>query len=326
MTETISDDYKFVNSYIEEIKQECHVDFIIDISEGFPNRFPQLHKINFRYKSYYFIVVLSKYNNGTPWTEIYNNAIKEIIKKENLTVTKKYPHQSIGDSVGSTMNSFYVEEKHLENDEVLEILGTGGFNRTYYVIHNIKDIDYESVLESYDEEALKESDKPWFEIQSMIILNKRVCEYLDPKNILIAEIEKLKKEFVDSVRPIINDYNVKIRTLIDSYRNPNKYGVNDVIKTTNGEFYVINYVSEDFCNHKLTFSHTFPSSYPSFENSKKIKKEDVNLSYFYCNKVNKNGNLAVGGRVVFYFDIVAKVGVIKDFKTPNDRKKLFLKK
>lgn len=326
MTETINEDFELITSNIEILKNEFNIDFVIDISCGYPSLYPEVHQITFRYKPYTFIAVLPRYNDGTPWTDIFDGAIKKIIEKENLVVTKEFEFSGHGDSVSSTTNSYDVSKRRgIENHEVNEVLGVGGFNRTYYVTHNINDIDYKTILEGYDEK-IKDEKGNWCNIENLVALNKAVTDYFDPRNIFLNKIEELKKEFIDSIKPIITPYSEKFNFIIDEFLNPKGYKKGDIVETTDGSFYMVIGSSNHSIARRLNFNHDITRNRIEFD--EKIDKEDLSYTFLSCQKINQNGTLSIKGGydTIFYSHICRKVGVIDDFKNPKDMKKLITNK
>jgi hypothetical protein len=319
-TKTDNEIDEFIISHINRIKAETKVDFTIDISDGYPNMFPEVYGFTYRYVPYTFIVILPKYSNGTPWTEIYDAAILKIIEMEELQVTKVKSLGRNGDSVYSTTDYYEIlKRKHLEDYQVNEILGTGGFSRTYYVTHNLNDIDYETILEGYDEE--KKYD--WYKANNFKLLKDAVSVFADPKTVYANKLETLKSEFESAIQPIIREYGEKFDAILNDFTNSNGYKVGDILKTTHNEFYVISKVSNYFFDKtKISFNHSFPETYFSFVNDDKVTNKDFSSITYYVNKINKTGVLSTKETWLYNPYIECKVGKIQDFKTAKELKKL----
>jgi hypothetical protein len=299
---------EFISTIITNIKSETKVDFTIDISDGNPNMFPEVYKFTYRYVPYTFIVILPKYSNGIPWTEIYDAAIAKIIEMEELEVTKQY---------------FFVggDSENLEDFEVNEIVGTGGFSRTYYITHNLNDIDYDTILEGYDE---KDHDD-WYKANNLKMLKDAVTVFDNPKTKYANKLEVLKSEFQSAIQPIVHEYGEKFDKVLNDFIGSKGYKVGDIIKTTHNDFYVIKNVSYSFFEReKLSFNHSFPDMYFSFNSSKKITNKDFSSITYYANKINKTGVLSVKENWLYNPYIKCKVGDIQDFKTPKELKKLMI--
>ena len=323
MIEVIQNRMNIINSRIENIKKETPIDFTIDISEGIPYIHPEIFTFNFRYKPYTFIAILPDYSNGIPWTNIFNGAITKIIEMENLKVTITERWRCKGDRVNSTTDTFALDKrKDMEDYEVNEILGCGGFNRTYYVTHNINDIDYKTLLDGFDDKVEGE----WIKVENLVTLQEAVKNYIDPKSIFINKIEDLKIQFAESIQPMIREFGDKFKLVIDEYSNSAGYKIGDIVETMYDEFYLIEEVSDSFIDmNKITFTHNFPKTYASFGNSKKITKKDLYAINFYGKKINKSGSLSLKNTIIFNSYIKEKVGEIKDYKTPKEIKKLMNK-
>jgi len=294
-----------------------HIDFKIDISGGYSNPIPEVYMFKYRYKTYTFEVTLPMYNNGTPWTDIFSSAISKIIELENLTISKD---SSWGGSVYSTTDTYRLEKReNLNDDEVAEIIGHGGFSRTYYVIHKLNDIDHKSILNgvTYDE------DDNWVDTENLKALYDAVENYNNPKTILANKLEILKSKFIDSIEPIFKEYTDKFQLEFDEYLLIiGAYKSGDIVKTIFNEFYVISDINNEniIGNCKLTLNHIFPKNYVEFQNDRDIKPKDINDPYYYGYRVNKSG--AVSIKKTNVYGINTKLGEIKDFKKPSELKKL----
>ena len=317
MTEVIQTRMDVINSHIENFKEELSIDFIIDVSEGFPNLFPEVFTFNFRYKPYTFIAILPQYSNGTPWTNIFDNAIAKIIEIEDLKVTNIQSWRRRGDRVHSTTNSYRLEKREdFEDCEVNEIIGTGGFGRTYYITHNINDIDYKTLLDGFD----NEQEGEWPEVANMVALYDAVKNYTDPRTILANKLEDLKREFVKHIEPTIHEYSNKMETAFEEYfASIESYKVGDIVETNYNEFYVITEASNNIVDSdKLTFNHEFPKRWVKF--NKDINTKDIKTQYYFGNKINKSG--AVSFKETNVYGIKGKIGEIKDYKKPAELRKL----
>ena len=300
-----------------------HIDFSIDISGGYSNPFPEVYMFKYRYKTYTFEVTLPRYNNGTPWTDIFNSAISKIIELENLTITKDATwgsREGIIDRVHSTTDTYRLEKReNLRDDEVAEIIGLGGFSRTYYVIHKLNDIDHKSILNgvTYDE------DDNWVDTENLKALYDAVQNYNNPKTILANKLEILKKTFIDNIKPIFHEYADKFQLEFDEYLSIiGAYKTGDIVKTRYDEFYVISDVNNEeiIANSKLTLNHLFPEKYVEFKNNRDIKPKDINDPYYYGYRVNKSGILSIKKTNVY--GIKSKVGETKEFTKPSELKKI----
>lgn len=323
MKEIIQNRMDVINLNIEKIKEVTPIDFTIDISEGIPSIYPEVFTFNFRYKPYTFIVILSDYRDGMPWTNIFNEAITKIIEMENLKVTVTERWRCKGDRVNSTTDTFALDKrKDMKDYEVNEILGCGGFNRTYYVTHNINDIDYKTLLDGFDDKLEGE----WIKVENLVSLQEAVKNYIDPKTIFINKIEDLKMQFTESIQPMIREFGDKFQLVIDEFSNSAGYKIGDIVETLYGEFYLIEEVSDSFIGmDKITFTHNLLETYIRFNNTGKITKKDLYPINFYGKKINKSGSLPLKNTIIFNSHIKEKVGEIKDYKTPKEVKRLINK-
>jgi len=309
MTEVMQTRMDVINSHIENFKEELSIDFTIDVSEGFPNLFPEVYTFNFRYKPYTFIAILPQYSNGTPWTNIFDNAIAKIIEMENLQITKTEAWRYRGDRVNSTTNTYSLEKReNMEDCEVNEIIGTGGFARTYYVTHDINDIDHKTLLDGFD----NEQEGKWPKVANMVALYDAVKNYTDPRTMLANKLEDLKREFIKHIEPTIHEYSNKMETAFEEYfASIESYKAGDIVETTYDEFYVISQASNNIVDSdKLTFKHEFPKRWVQF--NKDIKTKDIKSQYYFGKKINKSG--AVSLKETNVYGIKDKVGEIKDYK------------
>jgi hypothetical protein len=309
MTEVMQTRMDVINSHIETFKEELSIDFTIDVSEGFPNLFPEVYTFNFRYKPYTFIAILPQYSNGTPWTNIFDNAIAKIIEIEDLQVTKTEAWRCRGDRVNSTTNTYSLEKReNMEDCEVNEIIGTGGFARTYYITHNINDIDHKTLLDGFD----NEQEGEWPKVANMVALYDAVKNYTDPRTMLANKLEDLKREFLKHIEPTIHEYSNKMETAFEEYfASIESYKVGDIVETTYDGFYVISQASNNIVDSdKLTFKHEFPKRWVQF--NKDIKTKDIKSQYYFGKKINKSG--AVSLKETNVYGIKDKVGEIKDYK------------
>jgi hypothetical protein len=314
-----------IKSNIENIKKEIKIDFIVDISEGYPNQFPQVHDIKFRYKQYNFIVILPRYTNGTPWKDIYNAAISEIIEKEDLLITKKYEHSRKGDHIDSTTNkSHIIKRDYCEDYEVNEIIGYGGFGRIYYVTHNINDFDYNEILN--DNEDLLVDDEDWFDVSNIEMLKKVVDNYNDPKTEFSNKLNALRKELIVDIKPIIDEYDNKYKLLFDEYFNLGAYKVGDIVKLKyDDSLYIIDRYDSDIVDgNKISFNHRFnrftPYDYWDSIDEPKITNRDIGNIAYVGRKINQSGIFAKQSK--WLFSVNEKVGNSSDFKSPAEIKKL----
>lgn len=319
MTEVIQTRMDVINSHIENFKEELSIDFTIDVSEGFPNLFPEVYTFNFRYKPYTFIAILPQYSNGTPWTNIFDNAIAKIIEMEDLQLTNIESWRRRGDRVYSTTDSYSLEKReNLEDCEVNEIIGTGGFARTYYITHNINDIDYKTLLDGFD----NEQEGKWPVVANMVALYDAVKNYTDPRTMLANKLEYLKREFVKHIEPTILEYSNKMDTAFEEYfASIESYKVGDIVETNYNEFYVITEASNNIVDtDKLRFNHEFPQTYVCFNSRKDIKTKDIKSQYYFGNKINKSG--AVSLKETNVYGVKGKIGEIQHYKKPAELRKL----
>jgi hypothetical protein len=310
-----------IASRIEMIKEEISVDFVVDISEGFPNEFPRIFNFKYRYKPYTFIAILPQYTDGIPWTDSYNAAIEKIIEIENLQITKEYHWERSGNRINSTTDSFSLEKrKYMEDYEVNEIISVGGFARTYYITHNINDIDYKPLLDGYDKQQDEENGE-WINISNMLALKEAVENYTNPKTIIANNLEALKKQFMDSIEPIIRDYADKIEMAMTEYENSFNCNVGDIVETIHGEYHIVQNTNNYFLNtQKLEYKHRVPERFVSFKSEQKITKKDFYDLNFNSKKLKDNGTLCLKNYCFYPKEIKNKLGNIKDFKTPRDIK------
>ena len=106
-------------------------------------------------------------NRNTPHSEILNRALTEIKGRNPRSVN--WVHSSKSDPLNV--------KQDIEDKEVTEVISIGGFNNTYYVIHDIGDIDVEYLKTIYKDMEIH--SRLWYNVEhafKVLGLHKEVEE------------------------------------------------------------------------------------------------------------------------------------------------------
>ena len=170
---------------IEKSKENKYA-FLLHKSMSYPGEY----SFEYQYKTYTAIVnpCFESYN-GTPHSAILNAALTKIKTHLGIEFEKCFSHFHTAKDSYVQYPSGY-RNYDVKDDEVIEVLGEGGFNRNHFVIHKIIDLNLGGILNTANAKNIR-----WETYENIYHLSKRLPQTEHLKNkieIFTKEMQKIK--------------------------------------------------------------------------------------------------------------------------------------
>jgi hypothetical protein len=271
------------------VKQE----FKIDITSGFTSTDSLEYNFYYRYKKYSIEVIKDVYTEGIPHTDILTEAIKQIHINENLPIL-----DSMFNYVRSTNRDIEFVNRQLDKTtKVIEILSIGGFNNTFYFIHELKDLDVSGIIQSLPETKSRAYATNQYYLRESIVHSSN-------SSLLAKKLNDLKKDCEKSKRDIERSFEANKNKIIHEFAVLNsKYKSGDIILATLYSW-----------SEKEVFVIINPTVKIGFDEDN-VKAEDIKITY-NSEKVLLSGKYSA--KETFYIsekNILSVIGRIEDYDT-----------
>lgn len=211
--------------------------------------------------------------------------------------------------VHTTTDSYYY--KNYKENEVIEVITHGGFNRTYYITHKLEDL--------YDIDLRElESDETTTMGCNIIELKNKIANFNSEKyshQRLVHNYQATLKpleQLIDAMRFDLG----KIDRLLSS-----KFKEGDIVRWGDRIFLVNDIVPFNTISDE--FNKILGKPHESLSSPIKIEK-DYSSFYLDSKEILKSGKISTkNGACLYYISALKVLGNVSDYNSDNLRKKLF---